>query len=72
MDLGAYGSTMEGPLPFDNPAQFQYVLPRIDEAALQTLCGAMPPLYRDQICIRPFQVLDRQLIEALRAGRQAD
>ena len=66
MDLGAYGSTMEGPLPQDNPAQFQYVLPRIDEAALQAMCGAMPPLYRDQICIRPLQVLDRQLIEALK------
>ena len=29
MDLGAYGSTMEGPLPLTNPAQFQYVRPRM-------------------------------------------
>jgi tRNA(Arg) A34 adenosine deaminase TadA len=65
MDLGAYGSTMEGPLPATNPAQFQYVLPRIDEAALGALCAAMPPLYRDTIRIRPVQVADRALVEAL-------
>jgi hypothetical protein len=65
MDLGAYGSTMEGPLPATNPAQFQYVLPRIDQAALQALCAAMPPLYRDTIRIRPTQVADRALAAAL-------
>jgi tRNA(Arg) A34 adenosine deaminase TadA len=65
MDLGAYGSTMEGPLPANNPAQFQYVLPRIGERELQALCEAMPPLYRDTIRIRPSQVADRDLIAAL-------
>jgi cytosine deaminase len=65
MDLGAYGSTMEGPLPADNPAQFQYVLPRIGEDALLALCAAMPPLYRDTIRIRPTQVADRALVDAL-------
>ena len=65
MDLGAYGSTMEGPLPANNPAQCQYVLPRIDERDLLALCGAMPPLYRDTIRIRPSQVADRALIAAL-------
>jgi tRNA(Arg) A34 adenosine deaminase TadA len=65
MDLGAYGSTMEGPLPANNPAQFQYVLPRIDDAALQALCAAMPPLYRDTIRIRPTPVADRALAAAL-------
>ncbi|MES2760373.1 MAG: nucleoside deaminase [Pseudomonadota bacterium] len=65
MDLGAYGSTMEGPLPKNNPAQFQYVLPRLDEAALRALCEAMPPLYRDTIRIRPMQVADRALVDAL-------
>lgn len=65
MDLGAYGSTMEGPLPANNPAQFQYVLPRIDEHKLLALCDAMPPLYRDAIRIRPSQVVDRALIAAL-------
>jgi cytosine deaminase len=65
MDLGAYGSTMEGPLPADNPAQFQYVLPRIGEDALRELCAALPPLYRDTIRIRPTQVADRALVDAL-------
>jgi tRNA(Arg) A34 adenosine deaminase TadA len=65
MDLGAWGSTMEGPLPADNPAQFQYVLPRIEEGELQALCGAMPPLYRDTIRVRPAQVADRALVAAL-------
>jgi tRNA(Arg) A34 adenosine deaminase TadA len=65
MDLGAYGSTMEGPLPANNPAQFQYVLPRIGEAELHALCEAMPPLYRDTIRIRPSQVADLALVAAL-------
>jgi cytosine deaminase len=65
MDLGAYGSTMEGPLPANNPAQFRYVLPRMGERELLALCQAMPPLYRDTIRIRPTQVADRALIEAL-------
>jgi cytosine deaminase len=65
MDLGAYGSTMEGPLPANNPAQFQYVLPRIAERELHALCDAMPPLYRDTIRIRPSQVEDQALIVAL-------
>jgi tRNA(Arg) A34 adenosine deaminase TadA len=65
MDLGAYGSTMEGPLPANNPAQFQYVLPRMDEPQLHVLCEAMPPLYRDTIRIRPRQVSDGALVAAL-------
>jgi cytosine deaminase len=65
MNLGAYGSTMEGPLPLKNPAQFQYVLPSMPEAELAALCAAMPPLYRGVIRIRPTQVADRDLIAAL-------
>jgi tRNA(Arg) A34 adenosine deaminase TadA len=65
MDLGAYGSTMEGPLPENNPAQFQYVLPRMAEEALHALCAAMPPLYSQNIGIRPAQVADRRLVAAL-------
>jgi cytosine deaminase len=66
MNLGAYGSTMEGPLPANNPAQFQYVLPRLEQRELDALCAAMPPLYRDTIRIRPRQVADRALVDALR------
>lgn len=65
MNLGAYGSTMEGPLPAHNPRQFQYVLPSLADGELEALCGAMPPLYRDTIRIRPVQVADQALIAAL-------
>jgi tRNA(Arg) A34 adenosine deaminase TadA len=67
MDLGAYGSTMEGPLPADNPAQLQYVLPRLDPGQLAALCAAMPPLYRDVIRINPVQVASAALIDKLAA-----
>lgn len=65
MDLGAYASTMEGPLPVYNRHQLQYVTPRIAAPALAALCGAMPPLYRDVIGVNPTQVRDPQLIAAL-------
>ncbi len=65
MDLGAYGSTMEGPPPAHNPNHLQYVLPRIDETQLLATCAALPPLYRDTIGIRPTQVADPGLIVAL-------
>ena len=65
MTLGAYGSTMEGALPENNPAQFQYVRPAMGEDALLALCDALPPLYRKLIRIRPRQVADRALIVAL-------
>ena len=65
MDLGAYGSTMEGPPPEHNPHQFQYVLPRIGEAQLQAICAGLPPLYRDTVRIRPSQVAARALVDAL-------
>lgn len=67
MNLGAYGSTMEGPLPPQNPAQLQYVLPALPEAELAALCAAMPPLYRNIIRIRPVQVADAALVAALSA-----
>jgi tRNA(Arg) A34 adenosine deaminase TadA len=65
MDLGAYGSTMEGPLPLKNPAQFQYVRPGMDADALADLCAGFPPLYRSVIRIRPTQVADPALVAAL-------
>lgn len=65
MTLGAYGSTMEGALPDNNPAQFQYVRPGMPEADLLALCEALPPLYSQLIRIRPRQVADQTLIDAL-------
>lgn len=65
MNLGAYGSTLEGELPVENPAQFQYVRPAMPAAALEALCQGLPPLYRSLIRIRPVQVGDAGLIAAL-------
>lgn len=68
MNLGAYGSTMEGPLPASNPRQFQYVVPAIAQEELDAICAAMPPLYSEIIRIQPAQVADRALIDALTRG----
>jgi tRNA(Arg) A34 adenosine deaminase TadA len=65
MNLGAYGSTMEGPLAPHNPHQFQYVLPALPPDQLAQMCAQMPPLYRDTIAINPQQVADQALIAAL-------
>ncbi len=65
MNLGAYGSTMEGPLPANNPDQFQYVQQVIAPAALAEMCAGMPPLYANIIRIAPTQVGDRALVAAL-------
>lgn len=65
MDLGAWGSTMEGPLPAANPHQFQYVLPSLQQDELDAICARLPPLYRDTIGVRPVQVRDHALIDAL-------
>jgi tRNA(Arg) A34 adenosine deaminase TadA len=56
IDLGAYGSTMEGPLPQDNPNQFQYWNASMDPAALSAYCAKLPPLYSGVIKVNPVQV----------------
>ncbi|PWF39067.1 nucleoside deaminase [Massilia glaciei] len=67
MNLGAYGSTMEGPLPIHNAAQFQYVLPVLEPEVVAALCAGLPPLYSNVIAIRPVQVADRALVHALQS-----
>ncbi|MTK63664.1 MAG: nucleoside deaminase, partial [Methanobacterium sp.] len=42
MDLGAYGSTMEGPLPSDNPDNLLYIVPRPPPSALAAMSDALP------------------------------
>ena len=68
MDLGAYGSTLEGALPAHNPAQLQYVLPSLPAQQLARMCAALPPLYRDTIRVNPQQVADPALVAALSAA----
>jgi cytosine deaminase len=56
IDLGAYGSTMEGPLPPDNLNQFQYWNASMDPADLAAYCAGLPPLYSKLIKVNPVQV----------------
>lgn len=65
MDLGAYGSTMEGPLWATNPHQLQYVKPSLSKAELNSLCAGLPPLYSQEIALNPTQVTDQRLIAAI-------
>ncbi len=67
MNLGAYGSTMEGALPENNPAQLQYVVPGMAQDELNVLCGGLPPFYRDSIGIKPVQVASQALIGLIQA-----
>ena len=57
-DLGAYGSTMEGPIPVTSPSNFQCYEDPLDGsfADLQALIAAMPPLYWQLVKITPEKV----------------
>lgn len=68
IELGAYGSTMEGALPPENPNSFQYGVPTIAQADLDDYCQTLPPLYSQEIQVHPQQVTNSDLINALIAG----
>jgi len=53
MDMGAYGSTMEGPLPESNRQQWLFVQGQQTEAALNALCVALPPFYVNEVGLFP-------------------
>lgn len=57
-DMGAYGSTMEGPIPVTTPSNFQfYNDPQVGTFEnLQKLIAAMPPLYKELVKITPQKV----------------
>jgi tRNA(Arg) A34 adenosine deaminase TadA len=63
MALGAYGSSIEGPLPQPFPSAFQYVLlpAGVTEQQVAELAAALPPLYREMVGVAPQQVLDADL-----------
>lgn len=67
LELGAYGSTMEGSVPPENPVPFQFVLPSATLAPDQ-LTGyvqGMPPLYSASVVVNPRQVASAALVSAL-------
>ena len=63
MELGAYGSSLEGPLPESPQARFQYVLPRQSAEQLQQQINQLPPLYSQIIRPRVEQVKDPRLVQ---------
>ena len=57
-DLGAYGSTMEGPIPIPLPSNFQFFEDPLVGSAddLRALIAGMPPLYIELVGINPQKV----------------
>ncbi len=69
VDLGAFGSTMEGAIPTDRE-QFQYGVERVPQAEFQAFVDQLPPFYSndDSVNVHTAQVTDPDLIAALEAG----
>ena len=65
MTFGAYGSTMEGPVPQSYPSNLQYVLlPGATSAqAVSELAQKLPPFYTQSVQVGPAQVLNQRLID---------
>lgn len=63
MTLGAYGSTMEGPIPQSFPSNLQYVNlpPKTTQAEVAELAINLPPFYTSSVQVAPQQVLDQGL-----------
>ena len=55
-DLGAFGSTMEGPIPVPEPSNFQYFEPVPSLPTLAEVVSRMPPLYVERVGIDPQKV----------------
>ena len=70
MTFGAYGSTMEGPVPQSYPSNLQYVLLPGNTTAqtLSTLAQNLPPFYTQSVQVAPAQVLSQDLINAVKNG----
>ena len=65
MTLGAYGSTMEGPIPQSYPSNLQYVLlpEGTTNATVARRAMSLPPFYTKGVQVDPTQVLDTALID---------
>jgi tRNA(Arg) A34 adenosine deaminase TadA len=63
MTLGAYGSTMEGPIPQSYPSNLQYVLlpDGTTNAMVARRAMSLPPFYTTGVQLDPAQVLDSAL-----------
>jgi hypothetical protein len=65
MALGAYGSTMEGPIPQSYPSNLQYILlpEGTTNATVARRAMSLPPFYTKGVQVDPTQVLDTALTE---------
>jgi len=74
MIMGAYGSTMEGPIPDTFPSSLQYVLlpEGVSQSQVSELAMTLPPFYTTSVQVAPIQVLDSGLIEEARSSLQED
>jgi tRNA(Arg) A34 adenosine deaminase TadA len=72
MTMGAYGSTMEGPIPDTFPSNLQYVLlpEDVSQAEVSEMAMRLPPFYTTGVQVAPAQVLDDRLIEETRSSLQ--
>ena len=70
MAMGAYGSTMEGPIPDSFPSNLQYVLlpEDVSPADVSEMAMRLPPFYTTSVQVAPAQVLDQGLIDATRTA----
>jgi tRNA(Arg) A34 adenosine deaminase TadA len=70
MTFGAYGSTLEGPVPQSYPSNLQYVLlpGNTTPQALAILTQNLPPFYTQSVQVAPNQVLSQDLINAVKNG----
>ncbi|MGD0568284.1 MAG: hypothetical protein ABSA78_07750 [Candidatus Sulfotelmatobacter sp.] len=72
MTMGAYGSTMEGPIPATFPSNLQYVLlpEGVSQAEVSEMAMRLPPFYTTGVQVAPAQVLDDGLVEEVRSSLQ--
>jgi len=72
MTMGAYGSTMEGPIPETFPSNLQYVLllEGVSQAEVTEMAMRLPPFYTTGVQVAPTQVMDYGLIEETRSSLQ--
>ncbi len=64
MELGAYGSSVEGPLPEGTSRHWQYLRPRQSEEGLQQTIDRLPPLYSQIIKPDIRQVDNPEMLKA--------
>ena len=62
MEMGAYGSSVEGPLPEHEHPAWQYILPRQSQAGVDQQIANLPPLYSQVIKPEIQQVSDGALV----------